>query len=78
MAKTVQKVWVRRPIGSAVADLRAKHREQFPGNELAQISDANWTYTKVALAIGAPHPIGADYTDTAKALYAAQADKGMP
>ena len=78
MAKKVQTVWVRRPIGNGVADLLVKHREQFPGNVLAQISNGSWTYTKVAFAIGAQHPTGADYTDTAKAVYAAKAAQGMP
>lgn len=82
MAKRVQTVWIRRLIGAKVDDLRLKHREQFPGNELAQMSDDKWTYTKVALAIGAPHPTGADYTSTVLALYAAKAKeaeaRGMP
>jgi len=72
MAKIVQTVWVRRPDNADVSDLRALHRQQFPGNELAIVKDGGWQYVKVALAIGATKPTGADYTTTVRQIIAAR------
>jgi hypothetical protein len=57
--KAVATYFHRLPKGADLKELRLKHRQQFPGNELAVLEAKDGTLlVKVAYPVGTPQPKG--------------------